>query len=181
MSSADKAVSCLLLTGAPGVGKTTVIRRVAERLGALRPAGFYTAETRARTGSREGFALIGFDGSRATLAHVGLHGPRVGKYGVDVAAVDAAAARLLAPRAGVDVYLVDEIGKMECLSPAFVEAMRRLLEARVTVVATVARKGAGFIAEVKRRADARVLEVTRANRDALPDEVRAWLAARCGR
>ncbi|MBI2317275.1 MAG: AAA family ATPase [Betaproteobacteria bacterium] len=170
----------LLLTGAPGVGKTTLVRRVAEGLGVLRAAGFYTEERRNRAGEREGFELIGFDGSRATLARVGLAGPRVGKYSVDVAAVDAAAARLFAPNLAADLYLVDEIGKMECLSPAFIAAARRLLESPRPVVATVALKGEGFIAEVKQRADVRLVVVTHADRDSLPDEVLAWIEARCG-
>jgi nucleoside-triphosphatase len=39
---------------------------------------------------------------------------RVGKYGVDVRQIDDAADRLAQGQA--DVYLIDEIGKMECLS-----------------------------------------------------------------
>jgi nucleoside-triphosphatase len=80
------------------------------------------------------------------MAHVDLPGPpRVGRYGVDVAAIDAVVDEVLAPRAGVDLHLVDEIGKMECLSPRFVRAMRALLDSGAPVVATIALRG-GFIA-----------------------------------
>src|SRR3990172_4855550 len=99
-----EATTSLLLTGAPGVGKTTLVRRVTEQLGELRPGGFYTEERRDRAGERVGFDLLGFDGSCATLARVGLPGPRVGKYGVDAAAVEAAAARLLALDLEADLY-----------------------------------------------------------------------------
>jgi nucleoside-triphosphatase len=70
---------------------------------------------------------------------------------------------------------VDEIGKMECLSSAFVEATQRLLDAGVPLVATVGVRGGGFIAEVKRRPDATVWEITRANRDAMPARVHRWI------
>jgi nucleoside-triphosphatase len=82
---------------------------------------------------------------------------------------------LLAPRADVAVYIVDEIGKMECLSARFVAAMWRLLASDRRVVATVARKGEGFIAEAKRWPGAELWEVSHDNRDRLPDEVLAWL------
>ena len=77
----------LLLTGRPGVGKTTVITAVARALGE-RAAGFYTEEIRDR-GKRQGFRLVGLCGEQATLAHVRLKRrghPCVGRYGVDVAA-----------------------------------------------------------------------------------------------
>lgn len=179
MGTTARNHTSLLLTGAPGVGKTTVIRRVAEQLAGARLGGFYTEEIRV-AGSREGFRLIGFDGSERILAHTRLPAPRVSKYGVDVAALDAAVAALLDPEAG-EVFLVDEIGKMECLSERFVVAMRRLLDSGRVVVATVALRGGGFIAEVKRRSEVALREVTRANRDALPAEVLAWIAARGGR
>jgi nucleoside-triphosphatase len=65
---------------------------------------------------------------------------------------------------------------MECLSPSFVAAMRTLLDGRAPVVATIAQRGGGFIAEVKRRPDAELRTLTRATRDALPDAIVEWLA-----
>jgi len=164
----------LLITGTPGVGKTTLIRRVAERLRGQTLGGFYTEEER-EAGQRTGFRLVDFEGRALIFAHVGFSGLRVSKYGVDVAALDVRAEALLAPRPEVAVYLVDEIGKMECLSPRFVAAMRRLLASGSRVVATVAKEGEGLIAEAKRWPDATLWEVIHANRDRLPDEVLAWL------
>jgi nucleoside-triphosphatase len=173
----EQRTRTLLLTGVPGVGKTTVVRRVAERLAGLRLGGFYTEEMR-EGGARQGFRLIGFDGSERVLAHVDVTGPRVSKYGVDVGALEAVAESLLAPRPEIQLYLVDEIGKMECFSERFVAAMRNLLGSGKPVLATVALKGGGFIAEVKRRPDVEIMEVTRANRDRVPEQIVAWLADR---
>jgi nucleoside-triphosphatase len=161
----------LLITAVPGAGKTTVIRRLAE-FAAKRAAGFYTEEIRVR-GERRGFRLIGLEGTEAVIAHVDFPKThRVGKYGVDVAAIDAAVDAALARRRGAKVYLIDEIGKMECLSPRFLAAVRALLEGSLPLVATVAKRGEGFIAEVKQRADSELWTLTRENRDAMPAEIR---------
>lgn len=166
----------LLLTGTPGIGKTTVLRQVAEGLGNKRIGGFYTAELREQ-GVRRGFRLVGFDGSQGIIAHVDLpQQQRVGKYGVDVAALDRLAETTLAFPSDRTAYLVDEIGKMECLSPCFVAAMGTLLAADIPLVATVGKKGGGFIDEVKQRRDVELWEVTHANRDALPAEILNWLS-----
>ena len=165
----------LLLTGPPSVGKTTVVRRLACRLRERRLSGFYTEEI--RTGGRRlGFRRVGFDGTERVIAHVDLAGPdRVGKYGVDVAALDGSAS-LITSNAAAEIYLVGEIGKMECLSSRLVAAMRALLDGATPVVATVALKGGGFIAEAKRKPGSTVWEVSRTNRDALPARILAWLA-----
>lgn len=160
----------------PGIGKSTVIRRVAARLRDQTLGGFYTEELRTR-GQRMGFRLISFAGLEVVIAHVARsHAHRVGKYGVDVAAIDSAAQDTLKIEAATDVYCVDEIGKMECMSSHFVAAMRALLGSPKPVVATIGKKGGGFMDEVKQRKDAELWEITHHNRDPMPDRVLDWLA-----
>ena len=167
-------MKALLLTGRPGIGKTTVIRRVADALKGERIAGFYTEELRSR-GERTGFRIVTLDGHSRLMASIDIRSPhRAGKYGVDVSAVDAIAEATLAPH-GAEVFLVDEIGKMECFSIAFVEAVRGLLAANRSIVASVAFKGGGLIEEVKRLAGVVLYEVTAQNRDRRPREVIQWV------
>ena len=167
----------LLLTGRPGVGKTTAIRRIAASLSGWRLAGFCTDEIRV-AGQRQGFRAVTLDGSERIMAHLDIRGlHRVGRYGVDVSAIDQLASPGLGLNPAVDLYLVDEIGRMECLSQRFIAAMRALLESRTLVVATIAQRGGGFIAEAKQTNGAELWEVTHANRDALPDRAVAWLRA----
>jgi nucleoside-triphosphatase len=165
----------LLITGRPGIGKTTLLRSVAAALTGRRVAGFTTDEIR-EAGRRLGFRIVPFRGPARVMAHVDFRGPeRVGRYGVDVAAIDAAAEMELAADPEVDVYLVDEIGKMECLSRRFAPAMRALLDSDRRIVASIARGGGGFIAEVRHRPDVELWELTIRNRDTLADRVLEWI------
>jgi nucleoside-triphosphatase len=167
--------TALLLTGPPGVGKTTVMRRVAEAVGDLRIAGFTTDELRAGR-TRIGFRLVTFEGRSAVLARVGLASRHhVGRYAVDIDALERTALDTLAVNDAVDVYLVDEIGKMECLSARFVRAIERLLSSHRPLVATVGARGSGFISEVKERPDVELWHVTRANRHELPLRIEEWI------
>jgi nucleoside-triphosphatase len=167
----------LLLTGPPGVGKTTVLRAVAGRLGDRRLAGFYTEEIRVG-GRRLGFRAVPFAGRPRDMARVDFRGgPRVSRYGVDLDVIESLVRDALDPSRPADLCLIDEIGKMECLAPGFVAAVRAWLASGRPVIATVARTGGGLIAEVKARPGAALWEVTRANREALPERVLAWLRA----
>ena len=158
----------VLITGMPGVGKTTLVRKITDVLDGV--AGFHTQEIR-EGGARKGFRLVTFDGHEQVLSHVNIRSPhRVSKYGVDVEGFE----EFLRERfdvSGASVVVIDEIGKMECLSPLFQSKVRGILADPVPAVFTIARKGCGFIAEVKARADVKTFEVTRANRDGLADEI----------
>jgi len=166
----------LLLTGAPGVGKTTLMCGVLATLREQRVGGFTTGETR-EGGRRVGFRIIPHCGTERIMAHVERRGsPRVGRYGVDVNAIDEAARASLALDPEVKIYLVDEIGKMECYSRQFVLRMSELFDSGKTIAATIGRDPGGFIAAVRRRPDAELWEVTPSNREALVERVLAWLA-----
>jgi nucleoside-triphosphatase len=165
IGEADMPPRTLLLTGAPGVGKTTLIRRVARALPDLKLGGFVTDEIRAG-GRREGFRLDTFQGESAVLAHVAIDSPhRLGRYRVDVEALDRVVDSALRPRDDVDLYLVDEIGKMECMSSRFVGAMNDLLGSGRGIIATIHRTAGGFIKSVKERPDVEIWSMTLKNRD----------------
>jgi nucleoside-triphosphatase len=162
-----------LLEGRPGVGKTTVARRVVTLLQArgVAVAGFTTQEIR-RGPRRQGFAVETIDGQQGTLAHVELPGPpRVGRYGVDLEAFERIALPVLeeAPESGVVV--IDELGKMELASAPFRTAVSRLFEQEVSLVATVHVFKDAFTDALKRRRDLEVVKVSSANRDSLPEEI----------
>jgi nucleoside-triphosphatase len=161
----------LLLTGPPRVGKTTIIRKVAERLGD-RAGGFYTEEVRSG-GQRTGFRIVTLDGKEALLSSVRFPGPlRIGKYGVDVAALDRVGVQALrqAIQRG-QIVVVDEIGKMELFSEAFKAAVLEALDGASPVVGTILSKPYPWADQLKARPDVRVVEVTWENRDALVEAV----------
>ena len=74
----------LLITGLPGVGKTTLIKKLSEALKSLHPVGFYTEEIRER-GERKGFEIISLEGKKGLLSHKEIRSPyKVGQYKVDI-------------------------------------------------------------------------------------------------
>ncbi len=160
----------ILLTGRPGVGKTTVIKRTLALLDRPRASGFYTGELRGSRG-RLGFEAVTLDGRKQVLAHVDFPSrQRVSKYGVDVAGFEREIVPSIDPAAQLDADLivVDEIGKMECFSPCFREAVRRALDSPLPLLGTIAKGGGGFFAEVRARPNVELVEVTLPNRERLP-------------
>ncbi|MBD3402682.1 NTPase [candidate division GN15 bacterium] len=157
----------ILITGSPGVGKTTIIQRLFDRLSARHAVGFYTREMREH-GRRVGFELVSHDNRHTVLSHVDIDSSyRVGKYGVDLSGFERFLDQV-ALDAGNGPVIIDEIGKMECFSETFLALVRDLLDSQRAVVATIAAKGGGAIAEIKHRPDCSLVTVTRDNRDRLP-------------
>jgi nucleoside-triphosphatase len=168
----------ILLTGSPGSGKTTLIRRLAADLQAsgVHVGGFTSAELREDT-QRVGFTVAEIGGPAAILAHVELSGgPRVGRYGVDITAFE----RIALPaidraihRPGVAV--IDELGPMELFSQRFIHAVSQLFDTDVPVVATMHRRTHPVTEAIKRRLGAEPLTVTRENQDVLLAQILSQL------
>jgi nucleoside-triphosphatase len=161
----------ILLYARPGAGKSTVARRLTDRLreDGIPVTGFITEEIRER-GRRLGFWVERLGGERGVLAHVDLPGPpRVGRYGVDLAAFERVAIPALEQAGEDEVAIIDELGKMELASDAFREVLVALLDRPVPVVATVQSASHAFTDALKRRRDVETMRVTTANRDELPE------------
>jgi nucleoside-triphosphatase len=166
----------ILVTGLPGVGKTTLIKKVSGELRSLQPVGFYTAEIREK-GVRRGFELISFDGRMGILSHTDIKGPyRVGKYGVDIKGFENFLESIPFLIPATNLIIIDEIGKMECLSHKFIGFIKNILDSGKQVIATIALKGSGLIEEIKKRDDVMLIEMTQSNRDALVSEVFKFLS-----
>lgn len=167
----------ILLTGLPGSGKTTVVEKTLELLPDLKPGGFTTQEIRDATGVREGFEIRTLSGRRAVLAHVRVRSSpyRVGKYGVDIQALeDIGVAAIREAVQTADFVVIDEIGKMELFSSAFRDAVHAAIRSPKPVLATIMMRSHPFADALKRAPDAELRIVTPQSRDALP----AWAAVR---
>ena len=159
----------LLITGWPGVGKTTLIKRV---LGELRinPVGFYTEEIRER-GSRTGFRIRsltpGLPRMDGILAHVDLDGPyRVGRYGVNKKDMEEVGARALEEAlTHHSLIVIDEIGNMEIISIRFQQAVIACLESPQPVLGVIKAGRGPFVDRIKSRPDVEIIELTRKRYD----------------
>lgn len=143
----------ILITGPPGIGKTTLIKHLSEALGSFSSIGFYTAEIRDK-GVRKGCELISLDGKRKLLSHREFKSPyRVGSYRVDVKGFEEFLTSISWSAPSARLVIIDEIGKMECLSEKFKKLLIEMLDSDKWLIATIAMKGGNLIAEIKRRED----------------------------
>lgn len=165
----------VVLTGPPGVGKTTVVVKASKLLQSRGYSvdGFYSREIRER-GVRVGFEMIDVKtGERLVLAHVRIDGARFGKYKVNIKGVEEFVPRLVdRALAYSDVIICDEIGPMELLSPSFKRSVARILasDKRAIVVVHRSMKDPLMKAFV-RHPDSMLIEVSYENRDELPTRV----------
>ncbi|KAF0911048.1 hypothetical protein E2562_005435 [Oryza meyeriana var. granulata] len=175
---------CLLVTGPPGVGKTTLVTRVFETLRAshlhLNIRGFYTREVR-ESGERVGFEVVTLDGRSGQLAsskvssHESVTWPIVGKYKVDIASLESLALPELQVKEDTDLFIIDEVGKMELFSSAFFPAVMRIIESNIPVLATIPAPRLGRdipgVARLRNHPGAVIYTLNAGNRDAMREGV----------
>eukprot|EP01138_Halocafeteria_seosinensis_P014081 gb/GECG01014379.1/.p1 GENE.gb/GECG01014379.1/~~gb/GECG01014379.1/.p1 ORF type:complete len:197 (+),score=35.73 gb/GECG01014379.1/:1-591(+) len=180
-------VKHVFFTGPPGIGKSTLVSRVAstlkERLGCDSVKGFVTEEVR-RGGTRQGFDVVTTDSKRFPLSRAFAEGeettgPKVGKYTVFLEDFNCAVDEIFPEeetRATQTVFALDEVGKMELFSDKFKDKVSTFLETsrEVHVIGTVPMAKGGkqipFVESICGRDDVAVVEVTKDNRNSLVEE-----------
>jgi len=161
----------MLLTGRPGVGKTTLLIdtiRELERRG-LKVGGMVTREV------RSGNVRVGFEisdlasGQKGWLAHVEQpEGPQIGKYRVnlkDLSEIGVNAINRAIADSAISVIAIDELGPMELFSEDFKNAVEKAVEAEKPLIGTIHYKARSRLTDnIRSRPDVKVLEITHENR-----------------
>ena len=165
--------SKILLTGPPGCGKTTLIKKFVDNI-SLPVCGFFTQEIKEK-GRRVGFEVESFgDNSRkAILAHIEVQSRyHVGRYNVDIDAFE----KLIVPELentiiGNKIIIIDEIGKMELFSERFKDILIDIFGSDRSLLASIMLKPQPFCDKLKNRLDSTILAISPSNRNAVLDEL----------
>ncbi len=178
------------VTGLPRSGKSAVMEKVVsmlseERLDEMRARGDDVAAAKllggmrcepvVENGERVGFKCINFQtGEEAVMAHKSIDSrTRVLGYGIDPEALDRVAVPAIQEAMDdYEVLVIDEIGKFSVESEAFVEVVRKAMEIDKPTLLTLHKKSRHpLLQDIRRRDDARILEVTPVNRALLPYKI----------
>lgn len=129
------------ITGEPKAGKTTLLKDLIKELrkGGLKVGGFVSPDER-HHGTRTAFYVMDVEsGKREMLASVDGDGPKVSKYHVDVRAFESIAVPAMERVDSYDVFIIDEIGRMELKSQRFNRLLDKVFESPTPVIATLHR------------------------------------------
>ena len=160
-------MTIILLTGAPGVGKTTIVMDVAQQLKerGMKVGGVVSREVRVNN-VRTGFEFIDFaTNDRDILASITGNGPRIGKYFVNLSGCRFAAERLISALIASEVIICDEIGPMELKSKEFVDAVKNLFNTDKKIIVIMHQKLEHPITDEFRKKSSSLININLGNRE----------------
>lgn len=168
--------SRIAVTGSPGVGKSTLVQKVAAKTG-CHVGGVLARDLRFKD-RRIGFELLDLaSGATGVLADEEGTGPQLGKYRVHPEELDRIGARAVENAIVCDLIVVDEIGPMELSSKRFVAAVEKALSSDKPMLVVLHEWSQHRLAK-KIRSTFKVVTVTRDNRDSLVGEIARELKCR---
>ena len=158
-------INNILISGYPGVGKTTLIMKIIKKLN-CKISGFYTYEKK-ESRKRTGFYITDFSGNQMVMADINCNSLyRVGKYGVNVEAIEKIGISALEnAKVNADLIIIDEIGKMEMFSSKFCEILETIFNSSKPVLATIRLKDCPLTVKLKAREDVKLFNLTINNRN----------------
>jgi nucleoside-triphosphatase len=97
-----------------------------------------------------------------------IEGPhRIAGFGINIEGFENLVLPQLKIAKEVDLFIIDEIGKMECLSRKFCEQVKQIMNSPIPLIATLAGSEIPNIFRLKNRKDVSVLQITQKNKDYL--------------
>jgi nucleoside-triphosphatase len=157
----------VLITGAPGIGKTTLIKHLIRDLAPVIVRGFYK-EAIFENNIIKGYRLVTTELHEQILAHVYFESPeKIGNFGVNINGLNKLVDRELNLNSGTELFIIDEIGRMECLSEQFCRQIHEILDSDVPLIASVAQIVTPELKVLKERKDITLVQVTQKNRETL--------------
>jgi nucleoside-triphosphatase len=155
----------ILITGRPGVGKTKLIRRLLHDLTPLIIRGFYKEEIQ-EFGVRRGFRIVSPNYEDLIFAHIHLEGPdRYQEFGINLEGFEKFISHEFDPGLMTEMYVIDELGPMEHLSPAFIDRVKELAANKIPMVATVSSVHMPEWKALMKQKNVKVLQMNESNRD----------------
>ena len=173
MTSIRSKKNNILLTGKPGIGKTTVIKKIIEKY-KKNISGFYTEEIREK-GNRVGFRIKNTDGEEGLLSHIDVKSRfKVGKYAVntnDIDKIGVDSINRALHNDEIDIIVIDEIAKMELFSENFKNTVSSALNSSKIVVGVIQDKNIEFLNRIRERKDVKIICITYQNRDEIAEDI----------